>query len=150
MKNFHPEELSFTDERDCASKESTAGPATKKAKSVIGPEATQLSLSSSYESRTKKVERSKVESLQKALVSTICHTPCAMYTVMNPATRQFIANILRVPEEEIKMPSYTSVTRAVHKNVRAESEAYMSELLTKIGIQSIPINNESNGDVNVR
>ncbi len=59
-------------------------------------------------------------------------------------------NILRVPEEEIKMPSYTSVTRAVHKNVRAESEAYMSELLTKIGIQSIPINNESNGDVNVR
>jgi hypothetical protein len=74
--------------------------ATKTSKTDKGSEITQVSLTSAYTARSNKSEISKTNALTTALVRTICHTPCAMYTVMNPATRQFIANILRVSEEE--------------------------------------------------
>jgi len=83
---------SYADVRARASKES-------KEPSLIFAQK-QLNLVSSYESRAKEVESSKVESLQMTVISTICHT---LYTVMNPATRKFIANVLRVSENEINI-----------------------------------------------
>ena len=107
--------------------------ATKTSKTDKGSEITQVSLTSAYTARSNKSEISKTNALTTALVRTICHTPCAMYTVMNPATRQFIANILRVSEEDIKLPSYSAVTRTVHATVKEESVVYMKKFIEDIG-----------------
>jgi hypothetical protein len=140
LKNFHPEELSYTDVCVIESKGSKkAAVATKSSKTDKGAEATQMSLQSTYTAKSNKAEISKKNSLTTALVRTICHTPCAMYTVMNPATRQFVANILRVSVDEVKLPSYSAVTRAVHATVKEESLEYMSRFLEEIGAICIPV-----------
>jgi hypothetical protein len=80
-----------------------------------------------------KAQRHEKQQLLSALVKTIIHTPCAMFTVMNPATREFCANLLQVEECNVKMPSYSSVCRAVRMKVDGENENFLSDFRLSLG-----------------
>jgi hypothetical protein len=142
VRAMHPEELAFSDfyNNTTSSSESSSSSSASSAfvPSVKGSASAKKqklghTIQGSFSNASAKAQRSFKQSLTDAIVDTIIHTPCSMYTVLNPATRDFVARLLQVEESTLKLPSYSTVVRAVHKKVNDENVDYIENVIKKLG-----------------